>query len=72
MTGQWVETPRESFMEAAQREMVAFERKEREFRKQERQERADQLKMAALKNEPQLGGRLENKRGRLTQVASQG
>jgi hypothetical protein len=51
MTGQLIETPRDSFMEAAQREMIAFERKEREFRKREKQERAEQLDMPALKNE---------------------
>jgi hypothetical protein len=33
MTGQLIETPRGSFMEAAQKEMIAFERKERELRK---------------------------------------
>ena len=49
MTGQLVETPRDSFMEAAQKELIAFERKEREFRKREKQERAEQLQMPALK-----------------------
>jgi hypothetical protein len=49
MTGQLIETPRDSFMEAAQKDMIAFERKERELRKQERQERAEQLGMPALK-----------------------
>jgi len=48
MTGRLVETPRDSFMEAAQREMIAFERAEREFRKQEKQERAKELHMPAL------------------------
>ena len=48
MTGQLVETPRDNFMDAAEREFVAFERKERELRKQERQERARQLQMPAL------------------------
>ena len=42
-------SPRKSFMEAAQREMIAFERKERELRQQEKQERAEQLKMPELK-----------------------
>lgn len=51
MTGQLIETARESFMEAAQREMIAFERQEREFRKRERQERAEQLDMPSLKKE---------------------
>lgn len=49
MTGQSIETPRESFKEAAQREMLAFERKEREFRKRDKQERAQQLDIPALK-----------------------
>jgi hypothetical protein len=49
MTGQLIDTPRDGFMEAAQKEMIAFERKERELRKQERQERAEQLRMPALK-----------------------
>ena len=44
MTGQLVETPRDSFVEAAEKELIAFERKEREFRKREKQERAEQLK----------------------------
>ena len=48
MTGQLVETPRDSFMEAAQKELIAFERKEREFRKKVRQERAEELHMPAL------------------------
>lgn len=49
MTEQLIETPRDSFMEAAHRELVAFERKEREFRKREKQERAEQLDMPVLK-----------------------
>jgi hypothetical protein len=49
MTGHLVETLRDSFMEAAQKELIAFERKEREFRKREKQERAEQLQMPALK-----------------------
>jgi hypothetical protein len=51
MTGQLVEMPRDSFMEAAERELIAFERKEREFRKQVKQERAEELHMPALKRE---------------------
>lgn len=51
MATQVTEAPRESFMEAAQREMIAFERKEREFRKREKVERADQLAMPALKTD---------------------
>jgi GAF domain-containing protein len=37
------ETPRQQFMEVAQQEMIAFERKEREFRRQAKQERATAL-----------------------------
>jgi hypothetical protein len=51
MAGQLVGTPRDSFMEAAQKEMIAFERKERELRKQEKQERAEQLKMFVVKSD---------------------
>jgi hypothetical protein len=51
MTEQLVEKPRGNFMEAAQREMIAFEQKEREFRRQEKQERAEQLDMAVLKRQ---------------------
>jgi hypothetical protein len=50
MTGQLIGTPRDNFMDAAQREMIAFEQKEREFRQREKQERADQLDMPALKS----------------------
>ena len=53
MTGRLKETPRDSFMEAAQREMLAFERREREFSKREKQERAEQLHMPALEKELQ-------------------
>jgi hypothetical protein len=49
ITGQLVETPRDSFMEAAEKELIAFERKEREFRRKEKQGRAEQLQMLALK-----------------------
>jgi hypothetical protein len=37
------ETPRQQFMEVAQQEMIAFERKEREFRRKAKQERAAAL-----------------------------
>ena len=40
MTGLLIETPRDAFMIEAERELVAFERQERELRKQERLERA--------------------------------
>ncbi|MBA7468162.1 MAG: hypothetical protein DI543_16260 [Bradyrhizobium icense] len=49
MNGQLIETPRESFMDAAQKEMVAFERSEREFRKRAREERAEELHLPELK-----------------------
>lgn len=51
MTGQVVAAQRNSFLEAAQREMLAFERKEREFRKREKQERAEELHMPGLRIE---------------------
>ena len=36
-------TPRDRFLEAAQKELVAFEQREREFSRKERQERAAEL-----------------------------
>lgn len=42
MTGQLIETPRDAFLPVAERELIEFERKERELRKQERLERAAQ------------------------------
>ena len=47
MTGhtQLAITPRDRFLEAAQKELIAFERREREFSKKERQERAAQLQI---------------------------
>ena len=42
---QFVETPRDSFLEAAQKELIAFERKEREFRRKAKQERAEELRL---------------------------
>ncbi len=50
MTGQLLEVPRDHFMEAAEKEMIAFELRERDLRKQEKKERAEQLKMPALRN----------------------
>ena len=49
MTRQLIETPRDDFMTAAEKELIAFERKERELCRQEKLERAEQLKMPALK-----------------------
>lgn len=51
MIEQMAETPRGCFMEAAQREMIAFERREREFCKQVKNERAEELHMPRLKGE---------------------
>lgn len=42
----------ESFLEAARREMIAFELKEREFSKKLKRDRADELHMPALNNVP--------------------
>jgi len=43
--------PREPFMDAAEREMIAFERKEREFRRQLKLERAAELHLPILKTD---------------------
>jgi hypothetical protein len=45
-----VEPPRDSFMEAAQKEMIAFELREREFSKSLKKDRAEQLAIPALKS----------------------
>jgi hypothetical protein len=47
MTGhtQLAITPRDRFLEAAQKELIAFEQREREFSRKERQERAAQLQI---------------------------
>jgi hypothetical protein len=44
-------TPRERFMQAAQNEMAKFERQEIEFRKNERNERATELRLPIDKYE---------------------
>ena len=49
MTGQLIGTPRDDLMTAAEKELITFERQERELRRQEKLERAEQLKMPALK-----------------------
>ena len=51
MTAQLNRTPHDAVLEAAKMEMIAFERKEREFRKRLNQDRADELfmYMSALK-----------------------
>ena len=38
-------TPRDRFLEAAQKQLLAFERREREFRKRDRAERAAKLQL---------------------------
>lgn len=52
MTGhaQLAITPRDRFLEAAQKELIEFERREREFSKKERQERAAELQLPADKS----------------------
>lgn len=53
MTGhtQLAITPRDRFLEAAQKELAAFEQREREFSKKERQERAVELQIPVHKGE---------------------
>jgi hypothetical protein len=43
-------TPRDRFLEAAQQELIAFEQKEREFRKQDRLDRAKKLQLPVYVN----------------------
>lgn len=52
MTGhaQLAITPRDRFLEAAQKELIEFERREREFCKKERQERAAELQLSTDKS----------------------
>jgi hypothetical protein len=38
-------TPRDRFLQAAEKELIAFERREREFLKRDRQERAAKLQI---------------------------
>jgi hypothetical protein len=42
MTGQLIETRRDAFLSVAEKELIAFERKERELCRQERRERLEQ------------------------------
>jgi len=51
MTGhtQLAITPRDRFLQAAQKELAAFEKSEREFSKKERRERAAELPIPAEK-----------------------
>jgi hypothetical protein len=53
MTGRFVESLHDDFMLLAEKELAAFERRERELRKQERKERAQQLKLPVLVRELQ-------------------
>jgi hypothetical protein len=47
-----VDTEREMFFEAAQREMIAFEKKEREFRHRAKKEDAAELGLPQLVQSP--------------------
>jgi hypothetical protein len=45
MTTRLALTPRDRFLQAAEKEMLDFERREIEFRKKERKERAAELRL---------------------------
>jgi hypothetical protein len=45
-------TPRDRFLEAARKELIAFEQREREFRKLDQQQRALELQIPIEKSEP--------------------
>jgi hypothetical protein len=49
MTIQLAMTPRDRFLQAAEKEMIDFERREIEFRKKEREERAAELRLPIKK-----------------------
>jgi len=49
MTGQLIESLRDDFMLVAEKELISFERKERELRRQEKLERAKEKFPALLK-----------------------
>jgi hypothetical protein len=53
MTGlnRLADKPRDTFFEAAQKELLAFERREREFSRKEKQERAAELHITVLKED---------------------
>ena len=53
MAERLVESPRDDFMSVAEKELIAFERRERELRRQERKERPKQLKLPVLERELQ-------------------
>jgi hypothetical protein len=42
-------TPRDRFLQAAEKEMIKFERQEKEFRKKERADRAAELHLPTMK-----------------------
>ena len=62
MTGQLIETRRDAFLSVAEKELIAFERKERELRRQEKLERAKEMFPTLLKELEKLGGSLERQR----------
>ncbi|MBR1157298.1 hypothetical protein [Bradyrhizobium sp. JYMT SZCCT0428] len=43
-------TPRDRFLETAQKELAAFERREREFSKKQRKERAAELQIPTIRD----------------------
>ena len=53
MTGhsELANTPRDRFFKAAKKELAAFEKREREFRKRVRKERAEELRLPVDKRE---------------------
>lgn len=51
MTTQLAITPRDRFLQAAEKEMINFERREIEFRKRDREERAAELRLLIEKHE---------------------
>jgi hypothetical protein len=51
MTTQLAITPRDRFLRAAEKEMINFERREIEFRKRDREERAAELRLLIEKHE---------------------
>ena len=53
MTGQLAETARDEFLVVAEKELIAFELKERELRRQEKVERAAKQKFPNLIRELQ-------------------
>jgi hypothetical protein len=58
MTGhtQLAITPRDRFLQAAQEELIAFERREHEFSRKEREERAAELQIPPKRTQRLSGG----------------